>query len=94
MSQDGCWNCQFRLEGYKIDFDNSRLFCNYDKNCPATYKNWALCHEDGRELAEYDENHNTINEDLLTDRHEKLYLWTRDHTVEEYKKCDYWTMGQ
>ena len=89
ITQDGCWNCTFVKKGYDISFDDSSIYCNHDKDCPASYKNWALCHEDGKDLAEYDSEFNTLNEDFLMGRHQKLYLWEEGHRVESYKKCNY-----
>jgi hypothetical protein len=92
-TQNGCWNCKFRLEehdlsNYHVDWPN--WFCNYDKVCPSTYKDWEYKDEDGSEFAKYDEKFNTINEDAVMERYEKMSTWRREHKVEPYQVCDNW----
>ena len=93
VAQDGCWNCAFKKREFKDiqDWDFSRtIYCDFDGSCPAVYVNWDLCKEDGSELAEHDEDFNTTNDDVLMERHMKLYRWRSSHEVELYEKCDDW----
>jgi hypothetical protein len=93
ITQDGCWNCQFHL--YEKDLRNwvewPNFYCGYDKTCPSTHKNWEHENEDGSELAQYNDKFETTNDEVLMERHSKMYQWQKKHTVESYQKCDNWT---
>ena len=91
-TQNGCWSCKFRLEEHNLRTwtEWPVWYCNFDKVCPSTHKNWEHVNEDGSELAKYDDKFNTLNEDVVMGRFEKMSTWRKEHEVEPYQICDNW----
>lgn len=93
INQNGCWNCKFHKEMQELKsyVEWPYLYCNFNNDCPAIYKDWEFNDENGYDLVKYDDKGNTISgDDVQSDRMHILYLWQRDREVKEYQKCDHW----